>query len=137
MVLPALLAAVSCRGHAARTAPADPIEAVAPAPLPVGSLGGTNVLLLTVGGVVFADSAALLQPRTDSILAGANAALDTALRRDAREVTWEGLAEQRHVMRHDASLRSGAYAAASLRVNTAQQAGAHEKRGASAPRSPG
>ncbi len=101
MMLLAVLAAGACGGHGSRTAPEDPIQAVAPSPVPVGSLAGTNVLLLTAGGIVFGDSVAALDTQQTALLDAANAALDTALRRDAREVTWLGIAEQRRMIRRN------------------------------------
>ncbi len=101
MMLLAVVPAVSCRGHAARTQPQDPIEAIPQGPLPVGSLAGSHALLLTVGGMVFGDSVLALEAQQTALLDAANAALDTALRRDAREVTWDGLPEQRHTVRRN------------------------------------
>src|SRR5512140_3184966 len=92
MMLAVALAAVSCRGHSASTVPEDPIAAVPAAPLPVGSLAGTNALVLTVGGLVYGDSVLELESQASALLEAANSELDTALRRDAREVTWQGLA---------------------------------------------
>ncbi len=100
----AVLALSACGGHSSRAVPEDPISAIPPAPLPVASLAGSNALLLTVGGLVFGDSVLGLDAQQTALLEAANAALDTALRRDAREVTWEGLAEQRHAMRRNPTI---------------------------------
>jgi len=104
MMLPPLLAAVSCTPRSHATAPLDPISAVAVSPLPIGSLGGAKALVLVVGGVVFGDSALALETQRTAILEQADAALDTALRRDAHDVRWEGLPEQRDVTRRNPAL---------------------------------
>jgi len=99
--------ALGCRGHSDRAAPADPFTAVALSPVPVGAFAGANVLLLAVGGVIVGDSASplpdLLARRT-ALVESAYAALDTAVRRDARAVTWMGLDEQRRLARHNPTL---------------------------------
>lgn len=73
----------------------------------VRPLAGTNVLVLTVGGLVVGDSGRPLPEvdlRRTALIDAANAALDTALRRDGREVTWLGLDEQRRVARRNPTL---------------------------------
>ncbi len=104
----AALLATACGGHqAARTAPADPFAQIPANPIAMASLTGANVLLLTVGTVVVGDTArplVELEGRRTALLAAANAQLDTALRRDAREVTWMGLEEQRRAARRNPTL---------------------------------
>lgn len=105
IVLLATLALSACGPrHADESAPQDPLLAIPIAPLPIGSLAGSSALLLTTGAVVFGDSAQSLLPRRTALLEAANAALDTALRRDAREVTWQGLAEQRRMIRRNPAI---------------------------------
>src|SRR4051794_14354815 len=98
----------ACGGHHSRTvSPADPFAQIAVIPLSVGELAGTNVLLLPAGALVAGDSAhplADLEPRRPALLAFANAALDAALRRDGREVSWLGLEEQRRAARRNPTL---------------------------------
>ena len=97
----------SCGGRSARVTPEDPFASVVAAPLPVGSLAGSSALLMAVGGLVVGDSAdplADLAVRRLALIDVANAALDTALRRDAREVTWMGLPEQRRAARRSPTL---------------------------------
>lgn len=101
------IAGSACRGHSGRTAPADPFATIPVSPVPVGAFSGANVLLVTVGGVIVGDSASplpeLLARRT-ALVEAAYAALDTAVRRDAREVTWMGLEEQRHFAHRNPTL---------------------------------
>jgi hypothetical protein len=105
-----ILAAVSaaCGGRSSgRTTPFDPFAAVQPAPLPIGSLGGSGALLMGLGALVVGDSAnplVELEPRRVALLQAANAALDTALRQRAPEVRWFGLAEQRQASRRAPAL---------------------------------
>jgi hypothetical protein len=108
VVMVLTLGASACGGHHARTVqPVDPFVQIAVTPLSVGELAGTNVLLLTTGTLVAGDSA---HPMTDielrrsALLAFANAALDSALRRDGREVNWLGLDEQRRAARRNPTL---------------------------------
>jgi hypothetical protein len=65
--------------------------------------------LLAVGSLVLGDSAVGSDPalagRRSALLDAANAALDSALRQQARDVAWVGLAEQRRAMRRAPSLR--------------------------------
>jgi hypothetical protein len=102
------LGAAACGGHGSHAVtPVDPFAQIAVTPLSVGELAGTNVLLLTTGTMVAGDSAHPLNEidvRRTALLAVANAALDTALRRDAREVTWLGLEEQRRAARRNPTL---------------------------------
>ncbi len=102
-VLIVSLSVTACGGRATgRAAPEDPFITTGLAALPVASLAGQHTLLLTVGGVVVGDSASPLpglQGRRAELLAWANLALDSALRRDAATVTWYGLAEQRRLAR--------------------------------------
>ena len=75
--------------------------------LDLTAFSGSTVLLLTTGGVVAGDSAnpiPELQSRRNALVAVANAALDSALRRDGRSVTWMGLEEQRSVARRNPTL---------------------------------
>jgi hypothetical protein len=77
------------------------------APLPVGSLNGSSVLLLVAGGLSLGDSTGPLpelEPRRAALLQEANAALDTAVRLTGRGVTWMGLEEQRHASRRNPTL---------------------------------
>ena len=103
-----LLALAACGGRKpSHTAPIDPFTAVAAGQLPVGTLGGTNVLLLAGGGVVVGDSAQPLpdlETRRSALLESANALLDSAVRRDGREVNWMGLEEQRRAARRNPTL---------------------------------
>jgi len=97
----------ACGGHTSRTSPSDPFAGIAVGQLPVGSLSGSNVLILVAGGVILGDSAGpltQLETERNAILTIANEALDTALRRDAREVNWMGLEEQRHAARRNPTL---------------------------------
>jgi hypothetical protein len=82
--------------------PEDPFLTTPVSSLPVGVLAGQNALLLTVGAVLVGDSAhplAELEPRRGALMSYANGALEAALRRDAREVGWQALAEQRRAAR--------------------------------------
>lgn len=104
-----LAALAACGGSStpSRTTPVDPFATIAIGQLPVGSLSGTNVLILVGGGVVLGDSAGPvteLELQRTSILVTANEALDTALRRDARDVNWMGLEEQRRTARRNPTL---------------------------------
>jgi hypothetical protein len=90
-----------------QTSPSDPFASIAIGNLPVGTLGGTNVLLLTAGGLVTGDSGRTLpeiEASRTTLLEAANAALDSAVRRDAREVNWMGLEEQRRAARRNPTL---------------------------------
>ena len=102
------LAATACGGRRTRDVhPVDPFARIEVSPLAVGELAGTNVLLLTAGMMVVGDSS---QPLADidvhrtRLLAFANATLDTALRRDAREVSWLGVEDQRRAARRNPTL---------------------------------
>ncbi|MEK6768902.1 MAG: hypothetical protein AABY85_07945 [Gemmatimonadota bacterium] len=62
---------------------------------------------MAVGGIVVGDSSdrlAEIDARRLALIEVANAALDTALRRDAREVSWMGLPEQRRAARRSPTL---------------------------------
>jgi hypothetical protein len=99
--------AAACGGGTSQTSPSDPFAGIDIGQLPVGSLSGSNVLILVAGGVVLGDSTGPLpelETQRTAILATANEALDTALRRDARDVNWMGLAEQRHTVRRNPTL---------------------------------
>jgi hypothetical protein len=93
-----LLAIAACgRPKPSSTTPRDVFAAVPVAPLPTASLGGVQVLLLTVGTVQVGDTVnrlPALEARRSALVGTAYAALDSALRRDAREVEWMGLEEQ-------------------------------------------
>jgi hypothetical protein len=106
MMSAAIMVAVgsACSRPTPDVAPNDPFASISAAPLPLASLSGANTLLLTVGALVFTDSAAGLGAERTSLLEAANAALDTALRRDAREVTWQGLPEQRRAVRRNPTM---------------------------------
>ena len=106
LLLGALLVCACGPRRAGQAPPEDPIGALPVAPLPVGSLAGSSALVLVAGTVVFGDSTQGLLPRRLALLEAANAQLDTALRAGAREVTWQGLAEQRRVMRRNPALRT-------------------------------
>ncbi|OGT96719.1 MAG: hypothetical protein A3I79_00060 [Gemmatimonadetes bacterium RIFCSPLOWO2_02_FULL_71_11] len=97
-----------CGGRSsARVAPEDPIGSVPVAPLPTAGFAGGPTLLLTVGGLIIGDSASPLpdlEARRTALLEAAYTALDTALRRDARDVHWMGLGEQRRVARRAPTL---------------------------------
>lgn len=108
VLLLSCLAATACGGRRARDVhPVDPFARIAVSPLAVGELAGTNVLLLTAGMMVVGDSS---QPLPDidvhrtRLLAFANTTLDTALRRDAREVSWLGVEDQRRAARRNPTL---------------------------------
>jgi hypothetical protein len=92
----------ACGAHPSPTAPEDPFRDIALAPLPAEALAGSSVLLLPVGELLLTDSAARnadLVARRYTLKAVAEAALDSALRRQAPGVTWLGLAEQRRALR--------------------------------------
>ena len=87
--------------------PSDPFAQIAVSPLAIGELAGTNILLLTAGMLVVGDSGqqlAEIDVHHTRLLAYANAAIDTALRRDAREVSWLGVDEQRRAARRNPTL---------------------------------
>ena len=92
------ISAVSCGHRTSSVTPSDPFAQIAVSKLTVSSLAGTNVLLLTAGGLLVDDTA------SNQLLAFANATLDSAVRRDAREVTWLGLDEQRRAARRNPTL---------------------------------
>ncbi len=98
-----LMAATACGGRSSpRTAPDDPFATTPQSGLPMASLAGQSALLLPAGGLVVGDSGNALPEvaaRRVALLEYANAVVDTAVRRDAREVRWFGLAEQRRVAR--------------------------------------
>src|SRR5689334_13053844 len=98
------VSATACGHHASRTTPSDPFAQIAVSHLIVNSLAGSNVMLLTAGGLLAGDSAPEVETRHGALLEVANSALDTALRRDAREVTWLGLEEQRRAARRNPTL---------------------------------
>lgn len=118
---------VACGGGStSQTSPSDPFASIAVGTLPVGTLGGTNVLLLTAGGLVTGDSGQLLpevEANRTALLVAANAALDSAVRRDAREVNWMGLDEQRRAARRNPTLNLEPD-----RFGTAYVIGAHTER---------
>lgn len=95
------LALAGCGGSRGRASPEDPFAATPEAPLPVAAMAGRPVLLLSLGAVVGDTGRAVreLELGRAALLEYANAALDTALRRDARGVLWHGLAEQRRAAR--------------------------------------
>ncbi len=103
VVMMMLSVAAACGGRSGpRTAPDDPFAATPVAALPMAALAGQPALLLPAGGLVVGDSGHPLPEvaaRRGVLLGYANAAVDTALRRDAREVRWYGLAEQLRVAR--------------------------------------
>ncbi len=106
IVLAGLITA--CGGApSSRPAPVDPFSQIPGNPIALAPLTGANVLLLTVGTVVVGDTArplVELEGRRTALLAAANAQLDSALRRDAREVRWMGLEEQRRAARRNPTL---------------------------------
>lgn len=107
MIVTAAFALGCGGGRSGRSTPEDPFSTVQVAPLPTGSLAGSPTLLLAVGGLIVGDSASRLpdlEPRRTALLEAAYAALDSALRRDAREVQWMGLEEQRRVARRSPTL---------------------------------
>jgi hypothetical protein len=103
-----LIAVAACSsGTPSRTEPIDPFAGIEVGQLPVGSLSGSKVLILVTGGVVLGDSTGTLpqlETERTAILDIANTTLDTALRRDAREVEWQGLEEQRRAARRNPTL---------------------------------
>jgi hypothetical protein len=103
-----LAAAAACSsGAPSHPQPLDPFGGIEVGQLPVGSLSGSKVLILVAGGVVLGDSAGSLpqlETERTAILDIANSTLDTALRRDAREVEWQGLEEQRRAVRRNPTL---------------------------------
>jgi hypothetical protein len=103
-----MVALVGCGGRrSGRVTPEDPIGSVPAAPLPTASFAGTPTLLLTVGGLIIGDSASPLpelETRRTALLEIAYAALDTAVRRDARDAHWMGLEEQRSAARRAPTL---------------------------------
>jgi hypothetical protein len=102
------LGASACGGpKTSAVSPADPFAMIEVIPMSVGELAGTNVLLLTAGTMVIGDSAhplADIDVRRTALLVSANAALDSALRRDGREVNWLGLDDQRRAARRNPTL---------------------------------
>ena len=106
--LVSLCLAAACGGKKANdVAPVDPFMSVDVGKLDLTALSGSTVLLLTAGGVVAGDSAnpiPELESRRNALVAVANAALDSALRRDGRAVTWMGMEEQRSVARRNPTL---------------------------------
>jgi hypothetical protein len=101
-----LLAACSS-GTPSHIQPVDPFGGIELGQLPVGSLSGSKVLILVTGGVVLGDSTGgipQLETERSAILDIANHAIDTALRRDAREVQWMGLEEQRRAAHRNPTL---------------------------------
>jgi len=102
-----LASVVGCPGsHSSHTSPNDPFTRVPVSPLPIASASGSSVLLLTLGGLVLGDSVPVpeLEPRRTQLTLAAYAALDTALRRDARDVDWQGLDEQLRTARRNPTL---------------------------------
>jgi hypothetical protein len=103
VVMLLVLATLGCsKRSGSAAAPEDPFTVIRPAPLPVGALEGSSVLLLPVGVLLLGDSAAQnadLVSRRYALVDSAAAALDTALRREVRSVRWQGLAEQRRALR--------------------------------------
>jgi hypothetical protein len=103
-----LTALGACGGKSpGKTSPIDPFTAVAIGQMPVGTFSGTDVLLLTVGGVVVGDTAQPmpeLEAHRTALLNSANVLLDSAMRRDGREVNWMGLEEQRRAARRNPTL---------------------------------
>lgn len=102
-----LLATASCKHKIKQITPVDPFLSIETGALGLATLSGSNVLLLTAGGVVAGDSAhpiPELEARRTALLETANAQLDSALRRDGREVIWVGLAEQRRAARMNPTL---------------------------------
>ena len=108
VVLVSLCVTAACGGKKTNgVTPADPFMSVAAGKLDLTAMSGSTVLLLTAGGVVAGDSAQPipeLEARRNALIAVANAALDSALRRDGRGVTWMGLEEQRSVARRNPTL---------------------------------
>src|SRR5512132_1898672 len=86
-----LVSSAACAGHRPPASPVDPFAQIDVSRLAVAPLGGTNVLLLVAGGLVAGDSLHPMpdiEARRSAILGQAYAALDTAIRRDGREVNW-------------------------------------------------
>ena len=108
VLMMSLFALSACGGRSSsETAPLDPFNAIEVGQMPVGTFSGTDVLLLTVGGVVVGDSARPipeLDARRSALLTSANVLLDSAMRRDGREVNWMGLEEQRRSARRNPTL---------------------------------
>jgi hypothetical protein len=104
----AAVAASACGGaRPGRTSPADPFASIPIAALPTPALAGDPTLLLTVGALIVGDSASALpelEARRTALLGAAYAALDTVLRRDAREIRWLGLDEQERAARRSPTL---------------------------------
>ena len=106
-VLIVLLAVAGCPGsHTSRTSPDDPFSRITVSPLPIASTSGSSVLLLALGGLVLGDTVALpeLEGQRAQLTAAAYVQLDSALRRDAREVVWQGLEEQRRTVHRNPTL---------------------------------
>src|SRR5262245_60105455 len=98
---------VGCPGqHTSHTSPNDPFSRIPVSPLPIASASGSRVLLLTLGGLVLGDTVPLpeIEGQRTQLTAAAYAVLDTAVRRDAREVEWQGLDEQRYTVRRNPTL---------------------------------
>lgn len=94
---------VACGGPtASQPAPEDPFVTTPTGALSVASLSGQNTMLVTLGAILLGDSArplAELEARRHALVATANLQLDSAIRRDARDVNWYGLPEQRRAAR--------------------------------------
>ena len=102
-----LPAAASCKKKPDTVAPVDAFMSIETGALGLTTLSGSNVLLLTAGGLVAGDTAKPLpdlEARRGALLDTANVVLDSALRRDGREVVWMGLDEQRRAARRNPTL---------------------------------
>jgi hypothetical protein len=103
-----LLASLAgCPGsHTSRTSPDDAFSRIPVSPLPIASTSGSSVLLLTLGGLVLGDTTALpeLAAQRAQLTTAAYVQLDSALRRDARDVEWQGLEEQRRTVHRNPTL---------------------------------
>ena len=75
------------------------MSAIGVGQIPTGALAGNSVLLFPVGGVLLGDSLAELTVRRGDLLDRAIAVVDSAVRRDARGITWTGLAEMHAIIR--------------------------------------
>lgn len=107
IVMMSLMLASACRARSGRVDPSDPFAQIAVTHLSIAPLGGASVLLLVAGGLVAGDSAnplPELDARRSALLDQAYAALDTAVRRDGREVTWMSLDEQQRAVRRNPTI---------------------------------
>lgn len=79
--------------------PSDPLATIGVSQIPAGPLAGSSVLLFPLGGILFGDSVSAESVRRAELLDRAVVVVDSAVRRDGRGITWQGLAEMRATIR--------------------------------------